>query len=100
MTQKRKYEKKTGRLIHTIDVLKVIRFELILEDNETECCVYFSMLRTKGKLKGQYTPRLRDYWFPYRKDDDAAIQQFKKFVTAYHETWEQRLGKKKKAKIA
>lgn len=95
MTEKRKYEKKVGRLIHTITVLKVLRFQLVAEDNETECCVYFSVLYTKGKKKGQYTTPLRDYWFAYRNDEDA-IQHFEKFVKARPHIWEQRLGKSKK----
>lgn len=95
MRQKRKYEKKTGRLIHTIDLFKIVRLELVVEDDDTECCVYFSMMRLKGKQKGTYTPRLRDYWFPYRKDDSMAIEHFKKFAKAHQTTYERFLDKKK-----
>lgn len=96
-TSKRKYEKKPVRTIHEINVAKVMRFELMIED-EAECAVYFSMLRTKGKQKGTYTPRLYEYWFTYRGNDLEAIEHFKQYVKNNLEVWMSRVAKPVKNK--
>lgn len=97
MRQKRKYDKNPRRPIHSVHIFKTIRLELMCEDNDSECCVYFSMLRTRGKQKGEYTARLRDYWYPYTTDEDA-IRHFKKYVDSRKSNYERYLAKKPKAK--
>lgn len=93
---KRKYEKKPTRTIHEITVAKVMRFQLVVED-EKECSVYFSMLRTKGAQKGTYTRGLYEYWYPYQ-GDEPAIEHFKKYVKNNHEVWMSRIAKPVKNK--